>query len=98
MTEQADLEQMLRSILGELRPYQSDIVLIGGWVPYLYRHYGGFKPWRVPATLTFELDLLVPAPGSGGPHSPGGTASERGVHSGTGGRPGGGVGARRGSG
>jgi hypothetical protein len=62
MTEQADLERMLRSVLGELRPYQSDIVLIGGWVPYLYRHYGGFKPWRAATTLTFELDVLVPRP------------------------------------
>ncbi|MBB4636359.1 GSU2403 family nucleotidyltransferase fold protein [Longimicrobium terrae] len=60
--EQQDLERVLRTILAELRPYASDLVLIGGWVPYLYRHYGGFTAWSGADTLTFELDLLVPQP------------------------------------
>ena len=59
---QEALEQVLRSILVELRPYRSDIVLIGGWVPYLYRRYGGFTGWGGVDSLTFELDVLVPQP------------------------------------
>lgn len=35
-------ERALRRILFELRPYRDEIVVIGGWVPYLYRRYGGF--------------------------------------------------------
>ncbi|HEX8395528.1 MAG TPA: GSU2403 family nucleotidyltransferase fold protein [Longimicrobium sp.] len=62
MTEQADLERTLRAILVELGPYRSDVVLIGGWVPYLYRHYGGFSAWGGSDSLTFELDVLVPRP------------------------------------
>jgi hypothetical protein len=62
MTRQADLERTLRHILIELRPYQSELILIGGWVPYLYRHYGGLGASNDPDTLTFELDMLVPRP------------------------------------
>lgn len=40
----AYLEQTLRNVLHELRLYRPDLILIGGWVPYLYRHYGGFGP------------------------------------------------------
>lgn len=60
--EQHDLERVLRAILIELCPYADDIILIGGWVPYLYRHYGGFRAWSGADTLTFELDVLVPRP------------------------------------
>lgn len=67
---QADLEATLRTILGELAPYLSDLVLVGGWVPYLYRHYGGFSSWRSADTLTFELDLVIrrPLPPDGRPN------------------------------
>jgi hypothetical protein len=58
----ADLEKTLRSVLRDLEPYRSDLVLIGGWVPYLYRHYGGFASWGGTDTLTFELDVLVKRP------------------------------------
>lgn len=66
---QADLERTLRAILYDLEPYRSDLVLIGGWVPYLYRHYGGFAAWGGDDTLTFELDVLVerPLPSAGPP-------------------------------
>jgi hypothetical protein len=66
---QADLEHTLRGILEDLEPYRSDLVLIGGWVPYLYRHYGGFSAWGGEDTLTFELDVLVerPLPSAGRP-------------------------------
>jgi hypothetical protein len=56
------LEQTLRNVLHELRLYQPDLILIGGWVPYLYRHYGGLDPSIDKDTLTFELDVLVPRP------------------------------------
>lgn len=66
---QADLERTLRAILQDLEPYRSNLVLIGGWVPYLYRHYGGFAAWGGEDTLTFELDVLVerPLPSAGRP-------------------------------
>jgi hypothetical protein len=66
---QADLEHTLRAILEDLEPYRLDLVLMGGWVPYLYRHYGGFSAWGGEDTLTFELDVLVerPLPSAGRP-------------------------------
>lgn len=62
MMRAVDLERTLRSILRELEPYLSDMVLIGGWVPYLYRWYGGFASWGGADTLTFEVDVLVERP------------------------------------
>jgi hypothetical protein len=59
---QADFEAGLRTILEILEPYRSDLVLIGGWVPYLYRHYGEMDAWGGEDTLTFELDVLVSRP------------------------------------
>ena len=59
---QADLERTLRTVLADLEPYRSDLVLIGGWVPYLYRRYGGFASWSGADTLTFELDVLISRP------------------------------------
>lgn len=58
----ADLEQGLRAMLREMEPYLPDLVLIGGWVPYLYRHYGPFGEWSGQDTLTRELDVLVGQP------------------------------------
>jgi hypothetical protein len=62
MMRQADLEVALRTVLEILEPYRSDLVLIGGWVPYLYRHYGGLGGWDGEDALTFELDVLVSRP------------------------------------
>lgn len=33
-------EHAFRRIIVELRPYLDEIVIIGGWVPYLYKRYG----------------------------------------------------------
>lgn len=55
-------EPALRRILWELRSYLDDMVLIGGWVPYLYRQYGGFATWTGRTSLTMEVDLLVDRP------------------------------------
>jgi hypothetical protein len=61
MAELAGSERALRRVLWEMREYLSDLVLIGGWVPYLYRRYGGFKTWRSGESLTNEVDLLTDA-------------------------------------
>lgn len=62
MTQQAELEQALRGVLSDLGPYLQDVVLIGGWVPYLYKHYGEFDGWAGVDTFTRELDVLVDRP------------------------------------
>jgi hypothetical protein len=69
MISPGDLERALRTVLGELKPYLPDLVLIGGWVPYLYRHRGPFGEWAGRDTLTRELDILVDRsmPGEGRP-------------------------------
>lgn len=55
--------QHLASLLTTLRalePYLDDVVVVGGWVPTLYRRYGGV-PARHPALLTRDIDVAVPA-------------------------------------
>ena len=59
MSELARLEKGLRQVLWTVRGYLPDLVLIGGWVPYLHRRYGPFPDWRGDLSLTRELDLLV---------------------------------------
>jgi hypothetical protein len=53
------LEQGLRRVLWTLRPYLSDVVIIGGWVPHLYRRYGGIGHWRSAISFTQEVDILL---------------------------------------
>lgn len=48
-------------VLHVLRPYLPDLVLIGGWVPYLHRRYGTIRRWEAALSFTRELDLLLPA-------------------------------------
>jgi hypothetical protein len=55
-------ESALRRIVFELRPYLDEIVIIGGWVPYLYKRYGGFSSWNANTSLTAEVDVLVDRP------------------------------------
>ncbi|HEX6042705.1 GSU2403 family nucleotidyltransferase fold protein [Longimicrobium sp.] len=55
-------EPALRRVLWELRAYLDDVVVIGGWVPYLYRRYGGFAGWQGRTSLTVEVDVLVDRP------------------------------------
>jgi hypothetical protein len=55
-------ERALRRIIFELRPYLDEIVIIGGWVPYLYKRYGGFSWWNSNISLTAEVDVLVDRP------------------------------------
>ena len=49
------------SVLLALEPYLKDIVLIGGWVPELYRRFGNLE-WEGRLAQTIELDLLVESP------------------------------------
>lgn len=58
----AVLEHALGRVLWELRPYLAEVVVIGGWVPYLYRRYGPFPSWRAGdglLSLTAEADVLL---------------------------------------
>lgn len=57
-TNHKDLEHALQRILWELRAYLPEIVIIGGWVPYLYREYGPI-PWGTRLSLTAEVDMLI---------------------------------------
>lgn len=52
-------EQGLRHALWSLRRFLPELVLIGGWVPYMYRRYGGFNEWGSGLSGTTELDLLI---------------------------------------
>lgn len=55
-------EPALYRVLWELRAYLDDVVVIGGWVPYLYRRYGGFTEWTGRTSLTVEVDVLLDRP------------------------------------
>jgi hypothetical protein len=55
-------ERAFQRIVFELRPYLDEIVIIGGWVPYLYKRYGGFESWQAETSLTAEVDVLVDRP------------------------------------
>lgn len=57
--EESRYEAGLRRILQALRSYLDEIVIIGGWVPYLYKRYGGFTDWSANTSLTAEVDVLV---------------------------------------
>lgn len=59
---QASSEAVLRRVLVALGPYREDLILIGGWVPYLYQQFGGFSEWHVEIARTVELDLVIPSP------------------------------------
>lgn len=52
-------EQALRRILWTLRAYLPDIIIVGGWVPHLYRRHGGFATWHGRLSLTAEVDVMV---------------------------------------
>ena len=40
MSNRSEMEAALWSILDALRAYAADVLLIGGWVPYLHLTYG----------------------------------------------------------
>jgi hypothetical protein len=56
----APIESGLILVLSALRPYLAEIILIGGWVPYLYKRYSGIGEWTGQLSLTIEADVLLP--------------------------------------
>lgn len=70
----------LREVLWHLRDFLPELVLIGGWVPHLYRMYGPFTEWRSDLAFTEEIDLLVESRGATArqPRGLGATLSEAG--------------------
>jgi len=46
-------------VLEVLSPYLDEIVIIGGWVPFLYNRYGEM-PSRHPSLRTIDIDVVVP--------------------------------------
>ncbi len=63
----AESEAVLRRVLRALGPYRDDVILIGGWVPYLYQRFGDFSDWRAEIARTTELDLVIPSELDAGP-------------------------------
>lgn len=62
-TPRAALESALHRVLRIVRPYLDDLILVGGWVPYLHQRYGNIRDWHGELSLTSELDMLVGASG-----------------------------------
>jgi hypothetical protein len=61
MTDPDSWKRRLLQALATLRPYLPHIIIIGGWVPALYREYGGLH-WRGRLSFTQELDVLATPP------------------------------------
>jgi hypothetical protein len=59
VTKPAPPEQTLLDLLWSIREYLPQILIIGGWVPHLYRRYGGFSAWSAELSFTYEMDVLV---------------------------------------
>lgn len=51
-------EQHFFTLLKALEPYADEYVLIGGWVPWLYKRYGDLN-WGGRLSGTTELDIVV---------------------------------------
>jgi hypothetical protein len=61
MTGPPSATPVLVRALTAVEPYLSELVLIGGWVPHVYRAVGGFSRWEGALSLTTEADLLIDA-------------------------------------
>jgi len=55
------IERAFYHVLWLLRNYLPDLVVIGGWVPYLYARFSG-DPWIGYQSLTAEVDVLTVPP------------------------------------
>ena len=55
---ESELLSLLRT-LDTLKPYHEEIVVVGGWVPFIYRKYGNM-PARHPSVRTTDIDIAVP--------------------------------------
>ena len=54
----ADLLSLLKAV-DVLAPYLDEIVIVGGWVPFLYHEYGQ-TPSPHPLLRTMDIDVVVP--------------------------------------
>lgn len=59
--EETDQERAFARVLWVLRDYLPDLVVIGGWVPYLYKRYSGLS-WVGNQSRTAEVDVLMTPP------------------------------------
>jgi hypothetical protein len=57
-TREASLVALIRT-LRVLEPYLDQIVIVGGWVPFLYHTYGRM-PSQNPLVRTMDIDVVVP--------------------------------------
>jgi nucleotidyltransferase-like protein len=57
----AQIERAFFRALWLLRDYLPDLIIIGGWVPYLYARFSG-DPWTSRASQTAEVDVLALPP------------------------------------
>lgn len=57
-THDDESRRQLLEVLSTLRPYLPEIVVIGGWVPSLYKQYGGLN-WAGQVSFTNEVDVLT---------------------------------------
>lgn len=54
------LEELLQECVEPLRPYLDQLVVAGGWVPYLYtKVYGGVIAIKPPRTSTTHSTFLI---------------------------------------
>ena len=60
MSNRAELEAALWSILDALRGCAEELLLVGGWVPYLHLTHGRAAERGARTSLTAEADLVVP--------------------------------------
>lgn len=60
MQNRSESERPLRSIFGVLSDYTDELILIGGWVPYLQLTHGRAAVDAPRTSRTIEADLLLP--------------------------------------
>jgi hypothetical protein len=58
---ETDQERAFARVVWLLRDYLPDLIVIGGWVPYLYKRYGGLH-WVGQQSRTAEVDVLTLPP------------------------------------
>lgn len=61
MTDLIKLEKALYKVLEDLEPYLNSLILVGGWVPFLYRNFLWKEEIEKPIhTMDFDFGFSVP--------------------------------------
>lgn len=60
MSTNSEAERALRGVLGVLREYADELILIGGWVPRLHLEFGRAAVSSPRTSFTTEADILIP--------------------------------------